>query len=392
MTPSIRVSPSLENRLAILGRAAGDDVSCPRREASDSRPRADKAHERFIYRSALPNGGAIPVLKVLQQGGCERNCAYCAQRLGGVEGDPLSFTPDELARVFEDLYRRGKVRGVFLSTAIRNGPVRSMDRMLATAELLRGRYAFRGYLHLKIVPGSRPEQVERAMALASRVSVNMEAPTVQHLARIAPSKEFDRHILDPMRQVARALFRGAFSHGSQTTQLVVGASDESDEQIARAAFYLYRRLGLARVYYSGFHPVAGTPLQEKPPESALRERRLYQADFLLRAYGFDVDEIAFGADGCLDSRVDPKTAWARLHPERFPVEVNTAPQEQLLRIPGIGPRSAGRLLAMRRQSTIRSLDALRAAGARSGQAAPFILLDGRCPEPGARQLELFTGG
>jgi predicted DNA-binding helix-hairpin-helix protein len=260
-----------------------------------------------------------------------------------------------------------------------------MDRMLATAELLRERHAFRGYLHLKMIPGSRPDQVEQAMALATRLSVNMEAPTAAHLARIAPGKQLETQILSPMRQVARAIARGDFARGGQTTQFVVGAAGETDREIAEAATRGYRQLGLARVYYSAMQPVPGTPLAERPPVPFLREHRLYQTDFLLRSYGFSLDEIHFDEAGALPLHTDPKTLWAKRHPERFPVEINRAGLPELLRVPGIGPRSARRLLRMRREQRLREVAALRAAGAAWQVASPYLLLDGK---PAERQLRL----
>jgi len=324
------------------------------------------------------------MLKVLQASGCERSCVYCAERCGG-QGRGLSLAPEALAGAFMDLHRRGRVAGLFLSSAIRGGAVATMDRMLATAELLRRRHAFRGYVHLKMIPGCRPDQIDRAMALATRVSVNMEAPTAEHLHRIAPGKNLEAHILAPMRQVAAAIRRGDFAAGGQTTQFVVGAAGESDRDITSAAVAGYRDLKLARVYYSAMQPVAGTPFAEHAPTPFLREHRLYQADFLLRRYGFTLDEIHFDEAGSLPLHADPKTLWARLHPERFPVEVNHAAREDLLRVPGIGPASAERLLVMRRERRVRDVQALRAAGASWKVASPYLLLDGK---PAERQLRL----
>jgi predicted DNA-binding helix-hairpin-helix protein len=309
---------------------------------------------------------------------------YCVERCGG-QGRRASLAPEQLANAFADLKRSGRVVGLFLSSAIRGGAVATMDRMLATAELLRRRHAFRGYIHLKMIPGSRPDQIDRAMALATRVSVNMEAPTAAHLARIAPGKQWDEQILAPMRQVARAIERGQFARAGQTTQLVVGAAGESDREVMGAADRGYRELKMARVYYSAMQPLPGTPLAERAPVPFEREHRLYQVDFLLRSYGFSLDEIHFDPAGALPLHTDPKTLWAGQHPERFPLEINKASLHELLRVPGIGPRSAKRLLEMRRQHSLRDVAALRAAGASWRVASPFVLLDGK---PAERQLRL----
>jgi predicted DNA-binding helix-hairpin-helix protein len=322
------------------------------------------------------------MLKVLQASGCERSCIYCVQRCGG-QGRSLALRPEQLASAFVDLHSQGRVFGLFLSSAIHGTAAATMDRMLGTAELLRRRHRFRGYIHLKMIPGCRPDQIERAMQLATRLSVNMEAPTAAHLARIAPGKNFDTEILAPMRQVSRAIAQGRFARAGQTTQLVVGAAGEADCEVARAAAWAYREMGLARVYYSALQPAPGTPVADRPPVAFGREHRLYQVDFLLRSYGFSVDEIEFDTSGALPLDVDPKTAWARRHPERFPVEINTAPRGELLRVPGIGPRAAQRLENMRRQCRLRDVAALRAAGASWRVASPFVLVDGK---PAERQM------
>jgi predicted DNA-binding helix-hairpin-helix protein len=324
------------------------------------------------------------MLKVLQASGCERSCVYCVERCGG-RGQAFSLAPEKLASAFVDLQRSGRVFGLFLSSAIRGGAVATMDRMLGTVELLRQRHAFRGYIHLKLIPGSRPDQIERAMALATRVSVNMEAPTAAHLARIAPGKQFDSQILAPMRQVAHAIEQRTFARSGQTTQFVVGAAGEADRDVASAAAWGYRELKLARVYYSAMQPMPGTPLAGRAPVPFEREHRLYQVDFLLRSYGFSLDEIHFDEAGALPLDTDPKTLWAQKHPERFPVEINKAALKELVRVPGIGPRSAKRLLEMRRQGNLRDVGALQAAGASWKVATPFVLLDGK---PADRQLHL----
>jgi predicted DNA-binding helix-hairpin-helix protein len=383
MPPLVQSAPSTQQKLELLGRAAQYDLSCA---CGPAAPRVRGPGDLWIYPAALPSGGKAPMLKVLQHSGCERGCLYCSERHGGTGAGAVSFEPGELARVFDELYRQRRVMGLFLSSAIRGGPVGTMDRMLATAEILRGRYRFRGYLHLKVLPGAEPAQIDRAMRLATRLSVNLEAPTARALAAIAPSKGFEDEILSPMKRIARAEAEGRFARSGQTTQLVVGAADETDLEIGRAASALYGELKLSRVYYSAFQPVPGTPLSDRPPAPLLREHRLYQMDFLLRKYGFRIDELTFDGAGRLPAGKDPKTVWAEGHPERFPVEVNTAPPEELLRVPGIGPVAAERIVSSRRARPVRSLEALAAAGASARAAAPFVLLDGRRPP---HQLVLF---
>lgn len=384
IAPLVRTAPALEAKLARLTRAAQHDLACA---CGDGPHRTRGPNGLWIYPAALPSGRRIPMLKVLQASGCERACAYCAERLGGSDGG-LVLAPDDLARSFVELHRRAAVFGLFLSSAIRGGAVQTMDRILATAELLRGRYGFRGYLHLKIIPGCEPAQVEQAMALGTRVSVNMEAPTAVHLARVAPAKRFDDDILAPMIQISRAEAGGSFDRAGQTTQLVVGAAGESDREIASATAWLYGELRLARVYFSALQPLAGTPLAGRPPVPFLREHRLYQVDFLLRQYGFTLGDLEFDPQGMLPLDVDPKTSWARRHPERFPLEVNTAAAEELLRVPGLGPRAVRGILAARRRTKLRRPESLGTTGASWRIAAPYLLFDGRqAPE----QLGLFDG-
>jgi len=378
----LRVVPSLESRLATLTQAARHDLSCA---CGDSGPRRRGAGGLWIYPAVLASGQRVPMLKVLQASGCERGCLYCAERLGG-RSRSVALQPEELARTFVELHDQRRAFGLFLSSAIRGGAVATMDRMLATVELLRGRHRFRGYVHLKVIPGSTPGQVERAMSLATRLSVNMEAPTAGHLRRIAPGKHFEAQILAPMRQIARAEADGRFARSGQSTQLVVGAAGETDREIAGAADWMYRDLKMARVYYSSLQPAAGTALADRPPVPFLREHRLYQVDFLLRRYGFALDEIGFDERGALPLDLDPKSAWARRHPERFPVEINTAPVSELLRVPGVGPRSAKRIVDLRRKERLRSVEALGAIGVSCRIAAPFVLLDGK---PAMRQMSLF---
>ncbi len=382
----VRVAPSVESKLAVLAQAARHDLACA---CGQGQTRKRGTDGLWIYPAALPSGERVPLLKVLQASGCERGCLYCAERLGG-QSAPVSLLPDDLARVFFELYQRRKVLGLFLSSAIQKGSIATMDQMLATADILRKQYRFRGYIHLKIIPGSSPNQVEKAMALATRVSVNLEAPSAMHLQRIAPHKQFHRELIAPMRQVAQSVANGRFARSGQTSQLVVGAAGESDRQIMTTANWLYKSLSLARVYYSSLQPVSGTGFQLSRPVSFLREHRLYQVDFLLRSYGFQLEEIQFDQEGALAIGLDPKSAWAQKHPECFPMEINTASEGELLRIPGIGPKSARRIVRQRSKERFRSIESLGALGISWRVAAPFVLVDGR---PGIkkqmRQMSLF---
>jgi predicted DNA-binding helix-hairpin-helix protein len=290
------------------------------------------------------------------------------------------------------MHRAGAVDGMFLSSGVAGGGIRTQDRLIDTAELLRQRQDYRGYLHLKIMPGSDRDQVLRAMQLADRVSINLEAPNDRRLAQLAPHKVFLEELLRPLRwaeQIRRTLPGQQGWHGrwpSLVTQFVVGGADETDLELLSATSYLYSQLHLARVYFSGFNPVSDTPLENRPPENPWREFRLYQASFLLRDYGFDLEDLPLTPTGSLPLEADPKVLWAQANLSQAPVEINRADRPQLLRVPGIGPRSVEKLLAARRLGQLRSLEALRSLGVNARRAAPFILLDGHKPP---LQLPLF---
>jgi len=331
---------------------------------------------RWIYPAVRPDGKRVALLKVLQTNICENDCYYCANR-AGYDTPRASFTPDELAQLFDQLVQRRRVQGLFLSSGVYGRHGQAQERMLATVELVRKRYQFRGYVHLKLMPGAEDAAIEQALCLADRVSLNLEAPNPERLMRITGSKDLTGQLLLPLRKAA-ALSREAGERVSLTTQFVVGAADESDSELLLSAQRLYRQLGLARAYYSAFQPLRNTPLEGHPATPTWREHRLYQADFMLRKYGFSCEELIF-CDGNLPRALDPKQMWALSHPELYPIEVNTASEESLLRVPGIGPVTAKRILSKRRDGKLRHLKQISQAGGSATRAAPFVLLDGRRP-------------
>lgn len=344
-----------------------------------------------IHMAAVPGGRRVPLLKTMLTTACERDCYYCPFRAGR-NYRRATFKPEEMADVFDQVHRRGAVDGLFLSTGILRGGANTQNKLLDTAELLRQRYGYRGYLHLKLMPGAERGQVERAMQLADRVSVNLEAPNETRLARLAPKKNFYEELLQPLRwveEIRRSVSPRTSWNGrwpSTTTQFVVGAAGENDLEILSTVSQLTHQLHLARAYFMAFNPVLDTPLENLPPEDPLRQHRLYQASFLLRDYGFDLEELPFAGAGDLPKEVDPKRAWAEVYLAEQPVELNRAGREALLRVPGIGPRSAEKILAARRLGRLREINDLRKLGIAAGRAAPFVLLDGARP---AHQLALF---
>ena len=364
----------IEAKIQLLGQAAQYDT-CQGCGTHAHRVRDDIG--RWIYPAVRPDGVRVALLKVLQSNACVNDCAYCAHRQGR-DVPRSAFSPDELAHLFDNLARRGRVQGLFLSSGVGSNPGRATERMLATAELIRRRYGYPGYIHLKILPGADEASIEAAIKLAQRVSVNLEAPNARRMAALSQAKDFERTLLTPLR-TAHRLRQAVGRPTSITTQFVVGAAGESDWEILATSARLYEEVRLARAYYSAFQPIRGTPLEDRPPAPAWREHRLYQADFLLRQYGFRVEEIVFDRKGDLPRHADPKLLWAQCHPEFFPVEVNTARREELLRIPGIGPQSAATILGRRKEGHLRELDHIGLGRPVEHRAAPYILLDGKRP-------------
>jgi predicted DNA-binding helix-hairpin-helix protein len=340
-----------------------------------------------ITQVATPTGQK-PILKTMLTTACERNCFYCPFRAGRTKTARVTFGPDELARGFAALQQAGQVDGLFLTSGIIRGSVATEDRLLATTELIRGHYGYRGYIHLKIMPGIEREQLYRAMQLADRVSVNLEAPTQERLNALAPKKDFTRELLQMLHWAETIRREHPEERLARTvTQFVVGAAGDTDRELMALSARLYRQWGLTRAYYSAFHPIAQTPLEHLPATDPVRERRLYQASFLLRDFGWGVDDLPFQADGNLRTDVDPKQAWGEAHLRHAPLEVMTASREQLLRVPGIGPVAAAAILRARRATRLTDLSQLRRLGIRAPeQAAPYILLNGHRPPA---QLPLF---
>jgi putative DNA modification/repair radical SAM protein len=383
-------------KLEVLGTSAQDDVCAPTEvgRARVHHPQRAKWLGGISY-CTLPGGRRMPLLKTLFTNVCEYDCAYCEHR---VQRDVprVSFRPDELAALFMDLLRRRKVEGLFLTSGVTRRVNTVMDRMIDTAEILRKKYGYQGYLHLKILPGADPAHVERGLQLASRVSMNLEAPSAERLGALSSVKRFNE-ILERMAWIRRMqqAHSGKIPSG-QITQFVVGPAGECDQEILLTSDYLYRKLDVRRAYYSAFHPVSDTPLEGCAPTPLLREHRLYQADWLLRFYGFSAGEIPFDGEGNLPRAEDPKMAWALRHPEWFPVEVLRADYETLLRVPGIGPVSARRIVERRREG-FRDAKDLQRLGAVMKRAAPYLLLHGKPlaeqvpvqAAPSSQQLELW---
>lgn len=365
-------------KLRQLGAGADHDVAAP-----TATRRRRVASEPGICHVAGAGGSAL--LRVLMTDSCEHDCHFCPLRASAPRRR-TAFEPEELARLFGQLRDAGKVDGVFLSSAIAGTPDATMERMLAAAELMRTREGFDGYIHLKLLPGASDAAVEAAARLASRVSINVEVPNGAYLAALGTGKDMLRDILRPMRLLHTMEQEGHLPSGL-STQYVVGAAGESDREIVSSVQWLTDELGLRRAYFGLFRPVPETPLENVAAIHPNRQARLYQADWLTRVYGLAPAEVgdAFDGHGNLPLGVDPKVAVALARPDRFPLDVNQASYEELLRVPGIGPVSARRIVALRAGHRFSDLSQLKRAGVAVSRVTPFILINGRQPAEAAAQ-------
>ncbi len=362
--------------------------SCYTPAAAVTQRRAERkieALQRSISNVVTPQGPK-PILKTMMTTACERNCYYCSFRAGRSRTERITFQPDEMAKGFDRIQRANLVDGIFLSSGIINGGVRAQDKIIDTAEILRRTYSYRGYIHLKIMPGAEYEQIRRAMQLADRVSINLEGATMQRLEMLAPKKDFWNELVQRLMWVEE-IRRNERVRASSVTQFVVGAVGDTDLELLDLSEKLYRQAGISRAYYMAFGPVPQTPFEDRPAVSARRAYRLYQASFLLRDYNWSTEDIGFQPDHNLRLDVDPKQAWADLNLRHNPVELNHADRDTLLRVPGIGPKSADRILAARRDGALTDLAQLAQIGVPSpNRAAAYVLVGGRRP---LHQMGLF---
>ncbi|MFW6151027.1 MAG: radical SAM protein [Chloroflexota bacterium] len=366
-------SPDRTDKLERLVAGAQFDVA-----SCTVAPPASRSPLRFIHRATVPGRGSTPLFKLLYTDICTNDCAYCANRVGR-DWPRTSFTPDELASLFMELYDKRLVSGLFLSSGIGIDATRTMGEMVKTVDILRHRYDYQGYVHLKILPGASHDCVEAGSRLATRISVNMEAPTADHLARLSSKKHIFRDIVERMRWVKNlsAAHEGILPSG-QTTQFVVGAAGETDANILTTVQGLYNEIGLRRVYFSAYRPAGDPRLANVRAAPAERAHRLYQVDWLLRVYGFSPTEIelALGRSGNLPVGKDPKLVIASKQPWLYPLDINTASYEELVRVPGVGPTSAHRICDSRKSHTIGSVRDLQRMGVAVRRALPYIRFGG----------------
>lgn len=335
--------------------------------------------DRWLYPVTLPNGGYSVLFKCLISNVCSNDCKYCPLR-SNRDFRRCTLNAEETARAFQHYLKAGKVFGLFLSSGVVGTPDNTMEHLVSVARILRRREHYRGYIHLKIIPGASDAAVEEAVALASAVSLNIETPGEKHFARLSSRKNFLNDVIRPIKLISRLTAKGArYARVKQTTQFIVGASDETDREIVKYAAGIYDRLAMDRIYFSSYqrglgeNDVPGELSALTNREMLTREHRLYQVDFLLRKYGFTGDEIPFDASGNLSLEADPKESWVRLHPEEFPVDINRADKFQLLRVPEIGPTTARRILDMRAQGCrIRRLEDIGKSTSRLRRSIPYL--------------------
>ena len=373
---------TLKDKFRILTEGAKYDVSCSSSgvERGAQKGKIGLTNVGGVCHSFTADGRCISLLKILLTNNCIYNCKYCVNR-SSKDVERAMLEPEELCELVMGFYQRNYIEGLFLSSAVFRSPDYTMELLVRTVSLLRNKYRFAGYIHMKGIPSCSPELIEQATKLVDRMSMNIELPSPSSLKMLAPEKK-QEGIITPMRQLSELYiaqkegeFRGqSIIPAGQTTQMIVGASPETDGTIIHLSEGLYRRYQMKRVYYSAYVPLGDPGLLPQTPPNLLRENRLYQADWLLRFYGFNADEL-LPRNVNLNYDIDPKSDWALRNLDRFPIEVNTAPYEMLLRVPGIGVRNAWRIREARKHSSL-SYEDLKKMRVVMKRATNFITIKG----------------
>jgi len=368
-------------KLKVLSEDSQYDLACACGTNKDDR-RKRGLDNKWLYPVSIPQGGYSVLLKTLLSNACVNDCKYCPLR-SETNVHRCSLRPEELANMFMEYLKKKMVFGLFLSSAVINNPDYTMEKINAVAHLLRYRHNFRGYIHLKIIPGASDAAIEDTLSLASAVSLNIETPGKKRFDLLSNKKDYLRDIIRPIKLMSKLTARGnRFSRVKCTTQFIVGASDETDSEIIEYMFALYKRLNFKRVYFSAYQKSLGHPdipgerqLLSNPVIPFMREHRLYQADFLIRKYGFTEKDIIPDKCGNLRLDKDPKEVWADNHPEYYPVRINKSDKEALLRIPGLGPNTVSRILKVRQDRKINSLEDLGIKGKRLEKIKSYAIFE-----------------
>ncbi len=338
----------------------------------------------YVSHATLPNGKRMRLFKSLISSRCKNNCYYCPMRKDS-NLHRASFEPEEYARIIDNLYKAGLIDGAFISSAVDEDSIKTQDRLIKAMEILRLKLKFKGYLHVKFMPGLEFDQAKHIMHYADRVSLNLEAPNENRIKVLSPDKTVYSKLLDPLRwtqeirQSPPTYDNWQQRWPSVCTQFVVGGSDETDLEILQTTTYLYKQIGLQRTYFSPLSPSIGTPMEDHPAIPIKRKTRLYQASYLIRDYGYKLQDLRFSTDANLPLDKDPKLIWAEVHLQENPIEVNRADLEQLLKIPGIGRQNAHKILTNRKNHPFRDVADFSKVGIRIKRGLPFILMDGKRP-------------
>ena len=370
--------PDTHQKLKILSTDAQYDLACACGTTKEEHRRRT-GDGKWIYPLTLPSGGKSILFKTLTSNVCTNDCRYCPLR-EQMDIRRVSLAPEETVKVFLDYYNQRKVFGLFLSSGVIGSADATMDRLNSVARLLRKRHGFKGYIHLKIIPGASNTSIEETVSLASAVSLNIETPGEKNLAKLSQKKRYLQDIIEPIKLIGRLTSPGArYERVKQTTQFIVGAAGEQDAQIVKYMHGLYERLKMHRVYFSAYQrglgdeSIAGEQIEpESQADILMREHRLYQVDFLLRKYAFTESDIIFQKDGNLSLTTDPKETWALNHPDYFPVNINKASKFSLLRVPGLGPVTVNRILERRKQNHLSTIEDAGKVGARLQIAKKYL--------------------
>ncbi len=368
-------------KLKLLSDDSRYDLACACGTGRDDRrKRGDNG--KWLYPVSLPQGGYSVILKTLLSNACVNDCKYCPLRSES-NVRRCTLRPEEVASLFMEYQRRKNVFGLFLSSGVINNADYTMDKINAVARLLRSRHHYRGYIHLKIIPGASDAAIEESISLASAVSLNIETPGKKHFAALSHKKDFDRDIVHPLKLMTRLTGRGMkHSKVKCTTQFIVGASDENDSEIIHYMTGLYDRLKYNRIYFSAYQKGLGDPaipgeqqFLSLPEDRFMREHRLYQVDFLMRKYGFRGNDIPVDKNNNLRLDKDPKQVWADSHPEFYPVRINTSDKEEMLRVPGLGPVSVNRIVKVRSEGKISRIEDLGIKGKRLEKVKRYVVVE-----------------
>ncbi len=386
----------IQDKLDILSRDAQYDLSCAcgTKNPSEHRKR-NSTGSGWLYPTTTASGGPGIMLKTLLGNRCSNDCKYCPLR-ENQDFRPIALGPKEMASFFYEFQSKRSLIGLFLSSAVLGTPDKTMELLVETAKILRNYYHYKGYIHLKVIPGASKASIDAALRYASALSLNIETPGVEHFSKLTDRKDYVQDILEPLRYIAYQTMKGSrYQRVHTSSQFIVGASDEVDKEILLYTSQMYKELHMGRLYFSAYQQGLGDsripgelikyqnqqlglfddlPLPQEQQPVLTREHRLYQADWLLRQYGFKFDEFLFSDQGNLSLTDDPKLVWAKANPQFYPLSIKRSSKQELLRVPGLGPTYVNRIIKTRRETSISCLEDLRLPFSTLQRARPFLTM------------------